>query len=69
MYPMPLLVKPTMFICCVPPPRDCADDEWATFETAMVAWAVEQGSVQNAEAGWRPAGRGDAVVYLRPRDI
>ena len=49
-----------------PPPRDCADEEWATFETAMVAWAVEQGSVQNAEAGWRPAGRGDAVVYLRP---
>ena len=44
-----------------PPPRDCADDEWETFETAMVAWAVEQGSVQNAEAGWRPAGRGDAA--------
>ena len=51
-----------------PPPRDCADEEWATFETAMVAWAVEQGSVQNAEAGWRPAGRGDAVVHLRPKE-
>ena len=38
-----------------PPPRDCADEEWATFETAMVAWAVEQGSVQN---GGRVATRG-----------